>query len=77
MAEVTFREALDWLGEHKGRRVVVEVGCKDPRAEDADFAVLQVHATLGAVYIVDDRRARDRREQNPFRGRRRDRIWWN
>ncbi len=55
MAEVTFRETLDWVAERKGQRVVVEIGCKDPRTDDADFAVLQVHATLGALYIVDDR----------------------
>jgi hypothetical protein len=55
MAAVTFAETLDWLGAHEGQRVVVEVGCKDPRAENADFAVLQVHATLGAIHIVDDR----------------------
>jgi hypothetical protein len=55
MAEVTFSETLDWLDEHKGQRVVVEVGCKDPRTDNADFAVLQVHTTLGAMRIVDDR----------------------
>jgi hypothetical protein len=46
---------LDWLGEHQGQRVVVEVGRKDPRTKGADFAVLQVHTTLGAMRIVDDR----------------------
>jgi hypothetical protein len=54
MAEVTFSETLDWLGEHKGQRVVVEVGCRDPRTENGDFGVLQVHTTLGTIYIVDD-----------------------
>jgi hypothetical protein len=42
MAEVTFTETLDWLDEHKGQRVVVEVGCKDPRTDNADFAVTGV-----------------------------------
>ena len=55
IAEVTFSETLDWLDEHKGQRVVVEVGCKDPRTGNADFAVLRVHTTLGAIHIVDDR----------------------
>lgn len=55
MTEVTFSEMLDWLDGHKGQRIVVEVGCRDPRIENADFAVLQVHTTLGAMRIVDDR----------------------
>ena len=38
MADVTFSETLDWLDEHKGQRVVVEVGCEDPRTANADFA---------------------------------------
>ena len=55
MAEMTFSETLDWLDEHKGQRVVVEVGCKDPRTDHVDFAGLQLHTTLGAMRIVDDR----------------------
>lgn len=55
MADVTFDDAFDWLADHQGQRVWVEVGCKDPRTEDADFAVLRVDTTLGAIYMVGDR----------------------
>jgi hypothetical protein len=55
MAEVTFSETLDWFDEHEGQRVVAEVGRRDPRTENADFGVLRVHTTLGAMRMVDDR----------------------
>lgn len=54
MADATFEELLDCLADRKGRRVFIEVGRKDPRKEDADFAVLGVHTTLGAVLMVGD-----------------------
>jgi hypothetical protein len=70
MAEVTFSETLDWLDEHQGQRVVVEVGCKDPRTDNADFAVLQVHTMLGAMRIVDDpaRSRQSRLRRHPRKG---------
>lgn len=55
MADATFDEVVDWLADHQAQRVAVEVGCKDPRTEDADFGVLLVLTTLGAIDIVDDR----------------------
>ncbi len=55
MADVTFDDVCDWLGAREGQRVWVEVGCKDARTEDADFAVLRVDTTLGAMFMVGDR----------------------
>lgn len=55
MAEVTFEDVFDWLAARKGERVWVEVGCKDPRSEQADFGVLRVDTTLGAIFMVEDR----------------------
>ena len=55
MAEVTFDDVCGWLADHEGQRAWVEVGGTDPRSENtADFAVLRVDTTLGAMYMVND-----------------------
>jgi hypothetical protein len=55
MADATFDDVHEWLTAHVGQRVTVEVGCVDPRADHlADYAVLQLHATLADPYMVND-----------------------
>jgi hypothetical protein len=55
MADATFDQVFDWLADRRGQQVFIEVGRKDPRNQNADFAVLGLHATLGAVRRVEDR----------------------
>jgi hypothetical protein len=56
MPDATFREVFDWLADRAGQRVYIEVGRSDPRNDvPADFAVLGVQATLGAVRTAQDR----------------------
>jgi hypothetical protein len=53
--DATFEEVFDWLVDHEGKRVTVEVGCRDPRSEQlADLAVVQVVTTLGRVRRVEE-----------------------
>jgi hypothetical protein len=55
MPDAAFQEVFDWLADHKGKRVWIEIGQKDPQAEQqADFAALGLHATLGVVRTVKD-----------------------
>jgi hypothetical protein len=57
VADATFQEVFDWLADRKGERVVIEVGRRDPRAQQlADFPVPRLHTTLGAIRRVEDRK---------------------
>jgi hypothetical protein len=56
MADATFKEVFNWLVDHKGQKVYIEVGCRDPAiAERADFAAIGLHTTLGDVRTVEDK----------------------
>ena len=55
ITDATFDDVHEWLTNHVGQRVTVEVGCIDPRADTlADYAVLQLQMTLGESFMVND-----------------------
>jgi hypothetical protein len=59
VADATFEDVFDWFATHRGRRVVVEAGCSDPRTDHpTDFAVLRVFTTLGEPYMTNDPKRR-------------------
>jgi hypothetical protein len=46
---------FDWLVDHEGKQVTVEVGCRDPRTEQlTNLAVVRVATTLGRVRRVEE-----------------------
>lgn len=52
MAEATFTDLIDWLSDHNGKSVSVEVGTDDPDADPSrptDTIPLRFRSTLGAV----------------------------
>jgi hypothetical protein len=56
MPEAAFKDVFDWLADRNGERVYIEVGRPDPQAEEqADFAVIGLHTTLGKVQTVEDK----------------------
>jgi hypothetical protein len=55
MAGATFTEVVDWLIDHAGEPVYVEVGMIDPAGQQLDNAiVVTMHPTLGEVENATD-----------------------
>lgn len=55
MADAAYEDLFDWLQEHEGEQVAMEVGTRDPDSDDpGDAIVLVQHVTLGAVQPASD-----------------------
>lgn len=74
---MTYAEVIDWLSDHEGETVFMEVGLRDPTKDATDIIVVMAHdVTLGKAQIGENLDHEGRGiTYLPFAGHERNRIF--